>query len=175
VNSFFQETPSRKPRTQQCGKRKRNPDKFELRIMKALEGDQPNRHLSFFKGKIPFLQNFNEEETLEFQMGFLQLIANIKHRKQSNFSSQPLPVYNQPFHTSSHVGGNNPLLVHASTTNPHHLNITEVQPLTVDTGMVPRTARQEPAMHNPVSVTSNAKPIWTVFSTTDRRNFLHGP
>ena len=78
-------------------------------------------------------------------MGVLQLITNIKHRKPSNFSSQPLPIYNQPFHTSSHVGGNNPLLVYASTVNPHHLNITEVQPLAVDTGMVPRTA----AMRNP--------------------------
>ena len=95
MNNFFQETPSRKPRTQQCGKRKQklNPDEFELRIMKALEEvNQPNRHLSFFKGTIPSLQNFNEEETLEFQMGVLQLIANIKHRKPSNFSNQPLPV-----------------------------------------------------------------------------------
>jgi len=89
MNNFSQETPSRKPRTQQCGKRKLNPDEFELRIMKALEeGNQPNRHLSFFKGIIPSLQNFDEEETLEFQMGVLHLIANIKHRKPSNFSSQ---------------------------------------------------------------------------------------
>ena len=108
-------------------------------------------------------------------MGVLQLIANIKHRKPSNFSSQPLPVYNQPFHTPSHVGGNNPLLVYASTTNPHHLNITKVHPLAADIGMVPRTAGQEPAMHNPVSVTSNAKQIWTILSTTDRCIFLHGP
>jgi len=118
--------------------------------MKALEeGNQPNRHPSFFKGIIPSLQNFNEEETLEFQTGVLQLIANIKHRKPNNFSSQPLPVYNQPLHTSSHIGGNNPILVYASTMNPHHLNITKVQPLAVDTGMVLRTAGHEPAMHNP--------------------------
>ena len=143
MNNFSQETPSRKPRTRQCGKRKRKPNGFELRIMKALErGKQPNRHLSFFKGIIPALQNFNEEETLEFQMGVLQLIANTKHRKPSNFSSQPLPVYYQPFHTSSHVGGNNPSLVYASTMNPHHLKITKVQPLAVDTAMVPRTAGQ---------------------------------
>jgi len=87
--------------------------------MKASEEEnQPTGHLSFFKGIIPFLQNFNEEETLEFQMGVLQLTTNIKHRKPSNFSSQPLPDYNQPFHTSSHVGGNNPLLVNASTMDP---------------------------------------------------------
>jgi len=105
MNNLSQETPLRKPRTEQYGKRKRKPDEFEVRIIKALEGrNQPNRHLSFFKGIIPSLQNFNEEENLEFQMGVLQSIANIKHRKPSNFSNQPLPVYNQPFHTSSHVG-----------------------------------------------------------------------
>jgi len=72
MNNFSQETLSRKPRTQQCGKRKRNTDEFELRIMKALEeGNQPNRHLSFFRGIIPSLQSCNEEETLEFQMGVL--------------------------------------------------------------------------------------------------------
>jgi len=80
MNNFSQETPSRKPRTQQCAKRKSKPDAFQLRIMKALEeGNQPNRHLSFFKGIIPPLQNLNEEETLEFQMAVLQSIANIKH------------------------------------------------------------------------------------------------
>jgi c-di-AMP phosphodiesterase-like protein len=59
MNNFCQETPSRKPRTRQCGKRKHNSDKFKLRIMKALEeGNQPNRYLSFFKGIIPSFQNF---------------------------------------------------------------------------------------------------------------------
>jgi len=116
--------------------------------MKALEEvNQQNRHLSFFKGIIPSLQNFNEEKTLEFQIRVLQLIAKTKHRKPSSFSSHPLPVYNQPFHTSTHVGGNNPLLVYASM-NPHRLNVSKVQPLAVDTGMVPRTAGQELAMHN---------------------------
>ena len=70
MNNFFQESPSRRPRTQQCGKRKRNPDEYELRIMTALEEvNQSNRHLSFFRGIIPSLQNFNEKETYEFQMG----------------------------------------------------------------------------------------------------------
>ena len=74
MSNFSQETPSRKPRTQQCGKRKRHSDEFELRIMKTMEeGNQPNRHLSFFKVIITSLQNFNEEETLEFQMGVLHL------------------------------------------------------------------------------------------------------
>ena len=77
------------------------------------------------------------------------LIANIKHSKPSNFSSQPLPVYNQPFHTFSHVEGNNLLVMYASTMNPYHLKVTKIQPLAVDTGMVPRTTGQEPAIRNP--------------------------
>ena len=47
MNNFSQETPFRKPRTKQCGKRKRKPDEFELRIIKELkEENQPNLHLS---------------------------------------------------------------------------------------------------------------------------------
>jgi hypothetical protein len=42
---------------------------FELRIMKALEeGKQAKLNLSFSKGIIPTLQNFNERKTLVFQM-----------------------------------------------------------------------------------------------------------
>jgi hypothetical protein len=140
--------------------------------MKALgQGNQQNRHLSFLKGIIRSLQNFKEEETLEFQMGVFQLTANIKHRKPNNFSSQPILVYNQPFQTSSYVGGNNPLLVYASTMNPYHPNITKVQSLAVDTGMAPRTAGNA----QPICFTSYAKPICPVFTTTKRRIFLHVP
>jgi hypothetical protein len=66
---------------------------LELRIVKALEeGNQPNRHLSFSTDITPSHQNLEEEESLEFQMGFLQLIANIKHRKPRYFPSQLLPM-----------------------------------------------------------------------------------
>jgi len=182
MNNFSQET-TRKPRTQQCGKRKRNPDEFELRIMKVMEEEnQPNRYLLFFKGIIPSFQNFKEEETFEFQMGVLQLITNTKHRKPSNFSTQPLPVYNQPFHTSSHVGGNNPLLVYASIMNPHLLNITKVQPLAVQTRMVSRTAGQEPAMHTSSLSPTTPNQYGQYFqrqtgasSSTDRDFTVHTP
>ena len=46
-------------------KRKRKQAEFELRIIKALEeGNQSNRHLSFFTDIIPSLQILNEEEAL---------------------------------------------------------------------------------------------------------------
>jgi len=46
MNYFSQETSFRKPRTEHCGKRKRKPDEFELRITEELEEEnQPNLHL----------------------------------------------------------------------------------------------------------------------------------
>jgi hypothetical protein len=72
MNYFSQEIPLRKPRKKHCGKRKLKPHEFELRVSKALEEiNQPNRHMSFFKGTIPSLQNFKEDETLNFQSGVL--------------------------------------------------------------------------------------------------------
>jgi hypothetical protein len=134
MNYFSPETSFRKPRRKQCGKRKRKPGELELRIIKAPEeGNYTNWHLSFFKGIIPSLHNFKEEETFEFQMWVFELIANIKHRNPSKFPSQSLPMYNQPFHTSTHVGRNNPLLVSASNMNAHHSKMTTVQTLAVET------------------------------------------
>ena len=152
MKNSTKEIPFQKARTEQCGKRKRKPDEVELRIIKALEeGTQPNRHLSFFKGIIPSLENFNEEETLEFQMGVLQLVANIQHRKPTSFCRQSIPMYDTSFHTSSQFGPNNPLLVYASTMNPHHSTGNTVQPLTVHT---PSTMRHESVTH----ITSQSTP-----------------
>jgi hypothetical protein len=156
MQNSTQEIPFQKPRTEQCGKRKRKPDEFELRIIKVLEeGTQPNRHLSFFKGIIPSLENFNEEETLEFQMGILQLVANIKNRKPTSFCRQPVRMYDTSFHTSSQLGPNNPLLVYASTMNPHHSTGNTVQPLALHTGMLPpSTMGHESVTH----ITSQSPP-----------------
>ncbi|XP_055915175.1 uncharacterized protein LOC129948267 [Eupeodes corollae] len=40
--------------------------------------EQEDRHISFIKGVLPSLRNFNESQVLKFQMGILQLIQNIK-------------------------------------------------------------------------------------------------
>jgi hypothetical protein len=165
-----------------CRKRQLKPDEFELRIIKALEkGNQPNQHLSFLKGIIPSLQNFNEEETLGFQVGVLQLIPNIKLLKPSIFYSRPLPMYNQSIRTSSHVGRNNPVLVYASTMNRRTSNIITVQQLAGCTEMIPRTAGQEPAIHNlsPSPLTPNQYGQYSrqtdTSSSTDRDFTVHTP
>lgn len=50
-----------------------------------------NRHLSFFNGIIPTLDKFDDDEVLEFQMGVLQLLKNIKSSRRRESSSIGLP------------------------------------------------------------------------------------
>ncbi|XP_055843382.1 uncharacterized protein LOC129910137 [Episyrphus balteatus] len=42
--------------------------------------EQEDRHVSFIKGVLPSLRNFNESQVLTFQMGILQLIQSIKEK-----------------------------------------------------------------------------------------------
>lgn len=39
-----------------------------------------NRHLLFFKGILPSLEGFNDDQTLEFQIGVLNIIQSIRTR-----------------------------------------------------------------------------------------------
>ena len=71
--------------------KKRKLDEVDCRLLKALEDrNNENRHLCFFKGVLPSLENFSEEETLQFQMGVLQLITNIKSQRELNVNSEPM-------------------------------------------------------------------------------------
>ncbi|PNF20615.1 hypothetical protein B7P43_G04246 [Cryptotermes secundus] len=74
------------PRMGSKKRRDREPDHVEMRMLAALENETPNRHLSFFKGVIPSLEKFDDDEVIEFQMGVLQLVSNIKRRKRMNTS-----------------------------------------------------------------------------------------
>ncbi|KDR07103.1 hypothetical protein L798_03477 [Zootermopsis nevadensis] len=61
--------------------RKRKLDNVELEMIQALK-DQADRHLSFFRGIIPSLNTFDDDEILEFQMLVLQKITSMKQRKK---------------------------------------------------------------------------------------------
>ncbi|CAH1953516.1 unnamed protein product [Acanthoscelides obtectus] len=79
-------TQLKSPPRKQLGSRKRKIDDVELRMIKALEQPE-DRHISFFKGIVPSLHTFTDDETLQFQTGVLRLITNIKQRRfQSNQS-----------------------------------------------------------------------------------------
>lgn len=77
------------PRTGLGSRRRRKPDELELKMLKALEGSKPNRHLSFFNSIIPSLETFEDDDIVHFQIGVLQLISNTKQRKRMRMSSQP--------------------------------------------------------------------------------------
>ncbi|KOB69841.1 hypothetical protein OBRU01_16111 [Operophtera brumata] len=54
-----------------------------------LQSDRSNEHpmLSFFKGVLPNIASFDDNETLEFQSGVLSLIQNIKKQRESRLYS----------------------------------------------------------------------------------------
>lgn len=65
---------------QSARKRKRGLDEFELRMLKSIEaGDQEDRNMQFFKGILPSVQKFTDNQIVDFQMGVLQVIKNIQN------------------------------------------------------------------------------------------------
>lgn len=58
-------------------------DEIDLMILKTLDKpqEQPTSQMSFFQSLMPHVQNFNDNEMLDFQMGVLQVISNIKSKR----------------------------------------------------------------------------------------------
>ncbi|KAL4082875.1 hypothetical protein QTP88_029529 [Uroleucon formosanum] len=79
-------SPFKKPVT-----KKRKMDPVELEMISALR-EPVNRHLSFFKGLLPSLEDFNEIDTIDFQMEVLKIVKNIRERK---CQQQTQPVHNR--------------------------------------------------------------------------------
>jgi len=75
-------------------------DHVELEMISALR-EPVNRHLSFFKRLLPSLEDFNEIDTIDFQMEVLKIVKNIRERK---CQQQTQPVHNRhPLLCSSSV------------------------------------------------------------------------
>lgn len=62
---------------------------IDHQIMSKNENHNENRHLSFFKSLLPSLSLFYDDETLEFQSGILNLLQNLKRKKQTIFNNPP--------------------------------------------------------------------------------------
>lgn len=75
-------------------KRRRGLDELESNTIKPPEGGltTEDRHLMFFKGILPYLTSFSDTQTLDFQMGVLQVIKNITTVNQTP-SIQPNTVF----------------------------------------------------------------------------------
>ncbi|KAK5647760.1 hypothetical protein RI129_002652 [Pyrocoelia pectoralis] len=67
-------------------------------MIQALK-ETPDRHLSFFRGIIPSLNTFDDDEILEFQMSVLQTITCIKQREK-------MLLYNQSLLQTRHLRTN---------------------------------------------------------------------
>lgn len=84
--------------TSSARKRKRTLDEFEERILRTIEaGDKEDRHMQFFKGILPSLQKFNENQIVDFQMGVLQVIKNIQNTVCIPTQPQQLQMYASPY------------------------------------------------------------------------------
>ncbi|KAF5305726.1 hypothetical protein FQR65_LT07622 [Abscondita terminalis] len=85
---------------------KRKLDQNDSNFMENSE----NRHFSFFKGVVQSLNYFDDEETIQFQMGVLQLIWNIKQQKIVKQEAPSLPSVSSPVpsptQSSSYVNAN---------------------------------------------------------------------
>ncbi|XP_047489225.1 uncharacterized protein LOC125039400 [Penaeus chinensis] len=69
--------------------KKRKLDGIEQKILNTLEAPE-DRHLCFFKGIIPSLEKFSEEQIIEFQIGVLKVLQNVR---QGLLSWEPPDIY----------------------------------------------------------------------------------
>lgn len=76
--------------TQERNERKRKMSEVDAKMIKFMDQHIKNmnqtktedsRHLLFFKGLLPSLESLNDEQTLEFQSGVLNLLQNIKKKR----------------------------------------------------------------------------------------------
>lgn len=89
-------------------------DPVELEIIAALK-EKPNRHLLFFKGLLPSLEDFDEGDTLDFQMEVLKIVKKIRQRKHSLPFVSDIPDA-PPTDASSATP---PMVANRHTHNPH--------------------------------------------------------
>jgi hypothetical protein len=96
--------------------RKRKVDDFEVRILAAIEKPQQNPtdpHQLFFDSILSSVTHFNDDETLEFRMGVLQLIKTIKRRRHP---SAPPQCSGFQQHSTPHIT-HFLLIIHLRTNN----------------------------------------------------------
>ncbi|KAL0871595.1 hypothetical protein ABMA27_004127 [Loxostege sticticalis] len=61
-------------------------DSYPSRVEQFVEvplNNMINRHVSFFNGLIPTLEKFDDDQVIDFQLGVIQLMKNIKNRNNT--------------------------------------------------------------------------------------------
>lgn len=137
-------------------KRRRRPDEVELKMLKALEEPTVSPHISFFQGLLPHLNNFDNSEILEFQMGVLEVISKINNKRKNTVQHQPqlLPPQTPPNYPSNYSF---PQYQSLSTTQMSYSNqfgpINSFQPQQLQTHQ--SSNRTSPQTHRPNNTDSN--------------------
>lgn len=92
-----------------------------MKFMDSYSNNEPktiNRHLSFFNGIIPSLDQYDDDEVLEFQMGVLQLMKKIKNSRQiSESSSFNLSSVHREYFTQQYQNNNKQEATNSISTN----------------------------------------------------------
>lgn len=82
-------------------KKKDDPDKALIELLSQRE----DRHLSFFRGILPSLQNFDEAKTRKFQIAVLQIFDNLDNNLPALSSHQYTSYnYNQENNSNNYCG-----------------------------------------------------------------------
>lgn len=138
-------------------------------MLKALEPEAPNSHMSFFQGVMPHLSKYDDCEVLEFQMGVLQLIANINEKRKrtqpptfsyhhQQFSAPQPPSFPNPQPSCSNLF-NPPTTYHTSfSQHPQFFN-SQNNPLPHPTNQKNNTLRREPSTRLPYQLSSIFKSL----------------
>lgn len=100
--------PGIEPSTPKKSRRKHKPDNFKRELLNTLKNQkEESRHLSFFKGILPSLEKFNEQQTLHFQSRILQLITVIQY-PTNVWQNTPNYGYQAGYNTSAYDRASSP-------------------------------------------------------------------
>ncbi|XP_049837828.1 uncharacterized protein LOC126282258 isoform X2 [Schistocerca gregaria] len=114
ITDSCSEEDSEEKETVTKNKRKHKQDTVEQRMVDVSK-QHSDRHISFFRGIIPSLETFDDDEIVEFQLNVLQIIANIKKRKRTSTN------INEAINVSQHRQAQSPSLpVHSSCQDLQH-------------------------------------------------------
>ncbi|XP_072161945.1 uncharacterized protein [Bemisia tabaci] len=82
--------------THQKNSQKKRAVQIEEKLLKALEPEEEDPKLYFFKSIVPLIKDFDSDEMLEFQMAVMSLVRNFKSRKQSQNQTFLSPMHSSP-------------------------------------------------------------------------------
>lgn len=124
------------------GRKNKYQNDINLRIIQLLEEkEQPCNKMAFLQSLLPHLQQFDNQDYLQFQMGVLKVIENINEsKKEKHFAtSSNFAPYQQMF-----VNTSNPTQYHPRQlfNTPNHSNVFLSQPYSTENQQIPSCCKQ---------------------------------